>query len=149
MSPRAAAVGASRAVVTFNPCADWNLPIETEVATPNTPSAPPFTSIPALISAFCNVRTFSLFWPRTGSESMVIGEPVTGAAATTGAATGADAAATVFFAVDFATGAASSPSAIAVDSSTDFVTERPYIAWNFPRAIDVAKPNLPSAPPLT
>jgi DNA-binding beta-propeller fold protein YncE len=39
--------------------------------------------------------------------------------------------------------------AIAVDSSTDFVTERPFIAWNFPRAIDVAKPNLPSAPPLT
>ena len=46
-------------------------------------------------------------------------------------------------------GAARRPSAIAVDSSTDFVTERPFIAWNFPRAIDVAKPNLPSAPPLT
>ena len=44
--------------------------------------------MPALISAFCNVRTFSLFWPRTGSESMVIGDPGTGATATTGAATG-------------------------------------------------------------
>ena len=51
--------------------------------------------MPALISAFCNVRTFSLFWPRTGSESMVIGDPGTGATATTGAATGAAAATTV------------------------------------------------------
>ena len=51
---------------------------------------------------------------------MVIGEPVTGAAATTGATTGADAAATVFFPVDFGAGAGAArrPSAIAVDSST-------------------------------
>ena len=95
------------------------------------------------------MRTFSLFWPRTGSESIVIGDSVAGATAATGVATGADAATTVFFPVDFGAGAASRPRAIAVDSSTVFVTERPFIAWNFPRAIDVAKPNFPSAPPFT
>ena len=61
---------------------------------------------------------------------MVIGESVAGAAATTGAATGADAATTVFLPVDFAAGAgaARSPSSIAVDSSTDLVTDRPFMA---------------------
>ena len=58
---------------------------------------------------------------------MVIGESFTGVAAATVEVTGADAATTVFFAVAFCAGAASKPSAIAVGSSTDFVTARPLI----------------------